>query len=71
MKKENKKRHDHIYNLTEFIISEATLDCTKCDQVIDGYSEDDLADEAYNGGWRATDNNVYCPKCVKKYKIKR
>lgn len=68
----NKRNNDHIYNMVQFVITESTLGCDTCDKTIESDDDDyGLATDAYSTGWRATENNVYCPKCVKKYKIKK
>lgn len=54
-------------DLDGWYMVEATIECTKC-RAIDGTENDyDAAEEFYDGGWRATENHCYCPKCAKKY----
>lgn len=52
-----------IMNLSDFTQTEFHISCTNCnaEQATDG-DEDDF----YKKGWRATQQNCYCPKCAKK-----
>ncbi|MDD2493947.1 MAG: hypothetical protein PHE29_02025 [Tissierellia bacterium] len=56
------------------VLMEVELNCCKCDNKKNETSCDIdefyFIDEAYKEGWRSINNNCYCPKCSKKYKIK-
>ncbi len=66
-----KTRDDQIQLIGEFIYSKSVITCSKCPTTLGGYTEDDLSEESYGVGWRATKLNIYCPKCVKKFKIRK
>jgi Zn finger protein HypA/HybF involved in hydrogenase expression len=66
------KNTQHLFNSIH-LKEVRTIECTKCEEysVFSGekfYFE--AADVAYEEGWRATEKNVYCPKCAKKFRIK-
>jgi hypothetical protein len=64
----DKKREENINNLFDSTVEVASIECTKCDKVETGFTL--ACNLLYNDGWRATRNNVYCPDCAKKFKIK-
>lgn len=63
------KKKYNADQLEDNILIEASIECTKCksgdlEMHTDQYY---AADEFFKKGWRATPNNVYCPKCAKTY----
>jgi len=68
MSKESRKKEDNLDNLLNMSRSVFYLCCDKC--WINGEFTEGDSEDAYNEGWRATGNNVYCPPCAKKFKIK-
>lgn len=63
-------------DLVDFIITEHSVDCMKCDTVEGYHGCDDsleFADYLFKKGWRATVKTdiLYCPKCAKKYLKKK
>lgn len=67
--KRSMTKEKHIDGLAESSTTTITLDCSKCDAVIQEWCVDDLdaAQTFYKKGWRMGTRNVYCPKCAKKY----
>ncbi len=61
-------------DLEEFIDEQTTSDitCTKCGATDTKFDEAYyVKDDFYKKGWRVIDDeNVYCPRCVKKKSIK-
>lgn len=55
-------------DLLDFIATESTIKCNKCKGGASTYADSyDSLDEFFHLGWRATKDNVYCPKCAIKY----
>ena len=79
MKKRVKESSDNKENLYSFIkevtecfieeVTECNIYCSKCDNTFSciNYDPFDFEEEIYELGWRATENDCYCPDCVKKY----
>lgn len=55
------------YDLTDYTMVTVTINCSKCDRLdtLNG-SEDDVTEEFFRMGWRATANKCYCKSCAKK-----
>ncbi len=69
IKKADKIRYNqNLNNLMEASYEIITIKCTRCDNEVT--TDFFCAEEFYNKGWRATENNTYCPTCAKKFKIK-
>jgi DNA-directed RNA polymerase subunit M/transcription elongation factor TFIIS len=68
MSREEKKKDANIENLANAGDTVTTFFCSKCDA--EGSFWYETSERAYDQGWRATDRNVYCKKCAKKFKIK-
>jgi hypothetical protein len=65
------KKEENIDNLIDGI--RLTIQCSKCNAVeIDNYHMDllEAAASFYKDGWRATEENIYCPVCAKTFKLK-
>lgn len=65
-----KKEYDE--QLSGWVASEVLIECTKCKNIDGSISMDETEGEEHfwEKGWRAKDDDCYCPKCAKKYKIK-
>ncbi len=54
--------------LHDFCLEETTVECGKCKTISGHMGDADYASERFfEEGWKATPNNIYCPKCAKKY----
>ena len=58
-------RQSEIDNLAEGIIY--TIDCSCCGLETASYGEE-VADIAFDKGWRVKEGHTYCPDCIKKRK---
>lgn len=63
------KKQKHIDNLSEKGVESTWFKCEKCHEVENDYyfDSDTAAKFAYEDGWRATPNYIYCPDCASKY----
>ena len=68
MRKGDQKFNDNLDYLMDASMEIVSIECTKCHKIVSVIYFN--AEDFYNKGWRATANNVYCPKDAKKYKIK-
>lgn len=56
---------DEITRLSEFTDVRTILECENCRKTIADKSQYNVAEIAYNIGWRLiTDSHVTCPKCI-------
>ena len=64
---------NELDKIQESVISTVGISCTKCGSVYEDYGMDEFefSDELVKKGWRATENNIHCPKCAKKLKPKK
>lgn len=56
-------------DLLDFMNEEVSweIQCSSCGYSIGGYEEAIyITDELFKEGWKATKQNVYCPKCATK-----
>ncbi len=55
--------------LEGYCLDEVSIECTKCKDLNVEYNTDlyDALPVFFFNGWRATNQNCYCPKCAKKY----
>ena len=60
---------DKLYNSIHSFYSIYCFKCQKEEQCFYG-DEFTAADNFYNKGWYATENNIYCPECNNKRKKK-
>ena len=65
-KKSKEKVVFHLYDNIETV---NTIICSKCGTQEVEFNIDvfEAADSFYEKGWYATSNNIYCPRCRKKY----
>jgi len=62
------RKDENLNNLLEASYELVSIECTRCHKIES--TNFFCAEEFYNRGWRATEKNIYCPKCSKKFKIK-
>ena len=57
-----------LFNMLDNVYSEHTVMCSLCGDHLSQLNTDDhdFAERCIRDGWRATDNNVYCPSCASK-----
>ncbi len=56
-------------DLEDAIETVCSISCSKCKSDDGAYNTDEFyaSQDLFKKGWRATDKNIYCPKCAKKY----
>jgi len=66
------KKDISLAKIESFSETITSVSCSKCATSSHcGGDEISSVEYFYKMGWRATDNNCYCPQCVIKFKIKK
>jgi hypothetical protein len=56
-------------DLIDFIQVLSSIECSKCKAADCCWMADEFSasESLFKKGWRATQSNIYCPKCAKKH----
>jgi hypothetical protein len=60
------KKEYEAMDLYDFIETESSITCSSCRKTDSVMYADSGEEFFFEEGWRATRENVYCPKCAKK-----